>query len=459
MAKLPCLSNTFVIRSGVALIFFGCLLSVGVLTQAGAKAPPPGDDDPAPRKEKPKKNLFDDAEIDESKKPPRNGPPPIVDLKQAAKSESHPIVRELFRTLAVPHDMIRFDFRDEKKLPRQTDYARIKPLAKFFGDKKAFNEPVSFEEFDKDWNLLKAEQYAPRMVKSVQPYEQIAMAEVDLFMRRDLESGFPPLAPYKQAVAAEQALSAVLLFHESARTTGARAGPDWEPIHVALRKQLLGVLLKEVHELTKLREWENAFAITRRISEAYPDEVDVAGPLAELIKNSLEDPLADSSKRQEARQRLEILKDKFPNVPSVKAFVEELKTKAEALCKQAKALESKANATKDELSQAQELYAKALDTWPDLPGLRAYANQARLKYPVLRVGVKQWPRYMSPGLAYTDSERRVVEFLFESLVKFSPDASGQGRYRPGLAEGRPQVISLGRQFQLPATPAGPTTRS
>src|SRR5579862_1563506 len=37
-----------------ALLFFGCLLSVGFLANVAAKAPPPGEDDPAPRKEKPK---------------------------------------------------------------------------------------------------------------------------------------------------------------------------------------------------------------------------------------------------------------------------------------------------------------------------------------------------------------------------------------------------------------------
>src|SRR5262249_35853408 len=59
----------------------------------------------------------------------------------------------------------------------------------------------------------------------------------------------------------------------------------------------------------------------------------------------------------------------------------------------------------------------------------------------------------SPSWACTDTEHQVVEMLFESLVKLSPDSSGVSHYNPGLAEGKPREIPLsrqmGREFRLP----------
>jgi ABC-type oligopeptide transport system substrate-binding subunit len=67
----------------------------------------------------------------------------------------------------------------------------------------------------------------------------------------------------------------------------------------------------------------------------------------------------------------------------------------------------------------------------------------------LRVGVRHLPKHLSPAQAWTPSELRAVELLFEGLVKLSPDGEGGWQYRPGLAEGRPIVKSLGREFRLP----------
>src|SRR5262249_32020309 len=58
-------------------------------------------------------------------------------------------------------------------------------------------------------------------------------------------------------------------------------------------------------------------------------------------------------------------------------------------------------------------------------------------------------RYLTPGLAVTDSELRAVELLFESLIKVVPAPDGSMQFKPGLADGRPRVAPLGRQFHLP----------
>ena len=45
-------------------------------------------------------------------------------------------------------------------------------------------------------------------------------------------------------------------------------------------------------------------------------------------------------------------------------------------------------------------------------------NQIRGK--ALRVGVRSLPKFLSPGWAVTDSERRAVELMFEGLMKVEP---------------------------------------
>ncbi len=97
-----------------------------------------------------------------------------------------------------------------------------------------------------------------------------------------------------------------------------------------------------------------------------------------------------------------------------------------------------------------DLLKQAEETWPQLPGLRAFRMEMAESYPILRVGVRgELPKYLSPARACTDTEVRAVELLFESLVKLTPDEAGVMRYRTGLAEGRPAVVALGRRFSLP----------
>ncbi len=443
------------LRYGLAILFVGSLVYLSSLT-----AQDPGKGDPAkqPGAAKDKDKLFDDAEIDESKvKPNRAGPPPVIDLKKASREAKQPAVRQLFSDLALPYDQINYQMREPPPF-RNAGYSRVKPLDKFYSDKVRPHGDLQAEEFQSDETVKKIS-VPPFQIVAVVPYEQVAQDRVKAFLSKDIAD----LPAYNRAVAAEQVLSNVILWHESARSRNVRSGSEWEAVLAGLRKQLFGVLLDELKELTSSQDWEAAYALTQRLSENYPDEADAAGPLADLIQKSLKAPL-DPTMRQRPRQWLVQLQEKNPNNAGINNIVAGLKDQAQKLWTEAKALESSKN--QDDLNRAQELMQRALDVW-ELPGLRASAGLLRNTYPVLRVGVRAWPKYMSPGMATTDTEpwpkymspgmattdteHRVVEFLFESLVKFSPDASGMGRYKPGLAEGRADVISLGRQFRLPET--------
>jgi ABC-type transport system substrate-binding protein len=428
-------------RCCVALSLIGCLLLFTVHGDVGAQTP----DDKGGAAKKDKGGLFDDAEIDETKaKPDPAGPPHIIDLKKAAndlKLKLHNRVRLLFAELAEPHD--RINYHTEKPF-KAKGYSDVKPLPKYYDDKNPLRDELAVEEFNDAFEILDKPLKVPsKEVLSIKPYEKIALDSVAKFMEQSIND----LPQYSQALAAEQAISFVLDWHEKARARGVRSGVEWDTLVASLRKQLLRVNLVKLKTLTELHEWDAAFALAKRLTEGNPDEAAVAGPFAELMQQSLTSPL-DPQMRELARQQLEKLHEAFPNNKPINEVVDKLKDKTERLLAEAKKLASNSNATREELEKSQHLIAQALETWPSYPGLRDYAGQIRIKYPILRVGVRALPKFMSPSMACTDTERRMVEFLFESLVKYSPDATGMGHYHSGLAEGRAEVIPLGRQFQL-----------
>jgi peptide/nickel transport system substrate-binding protein len=68
--------------------------------------------------------------------------------------------------------------------------------------------------------------------------------------------------------------------------------------------------------------------------------------------------------------------------------------------------------------------------------------------PVLYVGVRSLPEWLSPATAWTNPERQAVELLFERLVREVYDNELGERYLPGLADGLPEVIPGGRRCRL-----------
>ena len=207
------------------------------------------------------------------------------------------------------------------------------------------------------------------------------------------------------------------------------------------------MLLEELDQLKIAKAWDQAFALTRRMAETYtkPKEHErIAKPLAELLESALKDDKYDPDRMKEARQRLRQLEDQFPNSGVLKPIHDSLRRQAEALYERAEVL------VKDKReAEALPLLKLAQETYPELPGLRALLIATDKSYQILRVHMRELPKYLSPARATTDSERRAVELLFESLVNLLPDDRGMLYYRPSLAVGRPKVIRLGREFKLP----------
>lgn len=419
----------------------------------GAKETPgkkPGgrkeDDDPAP----PPKVVR--VEEDEPKTKPGGRPAdaPEIDLKLALRHAQHFAIKNLFRELATPHDVI--VFRALGGVGRGQRIENVQPLPSYIADLESYRGDLALTPIDEEGKPGKSYNPTKTSVQSITHYERLAMDKVRELFEQHYDQLKPEDKKYLSRrdllVAAEQALGAALRFHESARSHNQRRGEAWEPIEAALRKQLLDVRLEQLDDVAAARDWDQAFALTRRLAAAYPakeDQARIARPLSEMVKKAMAGTDIGDASLREARRRLRQLEQQFPGSEVVVPIREGLQESARSLLEAAKQMGKDPKG----LKRALELLAEAEETWPELPGLRAYRIQLTQSHPVLRVGVRELPRLLSPAKMATDSELRAVELLFESLVKLGPDDSGMLRYHAGLAEGRPRVVVLGRRFQLP----------
>jgi ABC-type oligopeptide transport system substrate-binding subunit len=78
-----------------------------------------------------------------------------------------------------------------------------------------------------------------------------------------------------------------------------------------------------------------------------------------------------------------------------------------------------------------------------VPPLLGQENQS-----VLYVGVRSLPEYLSPALAFTWTERQMLDLLFERLVEPVEDERGVQQFRPRLAADMPRVSPLQREFHI-----------
>ncbi len=409
------------------------------------------------RKPTPKRKVIRVEEEDDPKDkntPTRPSAPASGDLKLLAQQARHLGVQQLFLDLAVPHDHVVFKKAEHVTIGQNSKQEQedVQPIPIRLGNKPTKpRKGLTLRKLDG-----KPVNRSLMSIQYVEPYETIAQKQVRAFLKEsETFDQLPPqnnlhLSRYDMLVAAEQALSAVLRWHESARQTGQREGEAWAPIEASLRKQLLDdILLKQLRHFAESRDWERVLTLTRRLASSYPSKADreqIGHPVAEMLKSALNNPTGSLETKQTARKRLQDLEMEFPDIAVFQPISDELRKHAQGLLTTAKEL----GKGKDNLPQVRELLSQAEEIWPQLPGLRAYKIELSTDHPVLSVGVRgPLPKYLSPALACTDTERRAVEMLFESLVKLVPDDTGIFRYRPGLAEDRPTVVPLGRQFQLP----------
>jgi peptide/nickel transport system substrate-binding protein len=450
-----------------------CALVLGGLTTAAlvdAQPPAAGKTKPKPKaepgkdtKKRPVEEMEDTPQPTpkvirvEEEEPKASGPQtrladvPEEDLNQAARRARHPALRKFFTELASPYDLV--TFRALEGVGKAEREERVEPIPQFVGSdvENVSGDLQLFYVDAKGKRTGQDEKPTKTSIKFVRHYEQRVLDAVQEFLARhyERESGEEAISMHDQLVAAESALSAAIRLHTS-RVGKQRKSEAWEPVEAALRKKLVEVHIAELNDLADSKSWDEAIALTQRLVKTYerPDEqTKIAGPLANLLSRALSGPGGyDEEQKRDVRQRLRQLEEQFPDRKIITTpIAEKLRLEAGNLLEEAKRL----GKDKKALPQALVKLAMAEETWPQYPGLRAYRIELSQTYPVLRVGVRELPVFLSPAKAVTDTELRALDLLFESLVKACPDEQGVVRYRPGLAEGRPRVVPLGREFQLP----------
>ena len=418
-------------------LLLALLAGAFVLARPDGKPRKEEEDDPPAKKEveeappKPGKSRV----LDIDDEPKEKAPKPAGDLAELARTERDAQTKALYERLAVPADVLTLRLDVEKNIIKTL---RVKPMSRFIADPRALKEPITVRPLATPGKERKVSNHA---VRKVRYYEQVAADEAEKFMDRAEEPR------YAKLVAAEQALSAAIRFHQSAAQRGIREGAEWNPLEERLRKLLVRALLGQMDSLVESKAWKAAFDLTARLAEAAPrasgpENAEVVGKVASFLRKALNDPSFASM--EEIRRRMQQLEDLFPGAGVGKPLRDELRRRAAGLMEQAKQF-----AEKGDNPKAIDLLRQAEKTWPDLPGLRECQTGIDRTYQMLRVGGRGLPEPRWPAQSSTESERRVEDLLFEGLVQLVPDKEGRLYYRPQLAQSRPQVLALGRRFVLP----------
>jgi ABC-type transport system substrate-binding protein len=366
------------------------------------------------------------------------------DLAAALKETKNPVLQNFYGALSVPYDEVTFD--------NNQNVTRVKPLADYFPSDggKIRLKGQKLTSLDEDGKPIKhSGGIVPTEADSIVPFEKLAINRIDKF----LNGAFDRDPSDKKYVSTEQMLQAASLAMESVahshdymRAHDVRRGAKWDPITKEVEAELLKVHRKNVEYLAANRGWDKTYEFASRIAKDHTKDAErmqIAQPLISLTEKLLEGGNSEE-KLKEVQKRLALIELKFPGTAAKSASADQLKSHAEALFRQAKELAGKEGQTQ----KAIDLMNSADQIWPGLPGLHDERLKLRDTYPVLKVGVRDLPVNFLPGLAATDSERWANELLFESLVSPTYDKDGGQDYVPVLAEARPHLVPMGRQFQL-----------
>jgi ABC-type transport system substrate-binding protein len=451
-----------------------CVLLLGGVAATGWVAGQPPADKPKPKAsgKTPQKKVDEQEDedvkvnrVDEDSvraKGPQSQPAdmPEIDLKLAAPRVRHPAVRKMFLELAVPHDVVVFKAFERAGRPERELW--VEPISDYLGTEeflRNFRGDLTVQPIGEPGKPKGApEKPTPEKptltsIKTIRHYERLVLDQVQEVLDSHFEKNDPGdsskyLSRRDQFLRAEQALAAAVRFHKSAHDRGQRKGDAWEALEADLHRELLKVQIAQLNELADERDWDQAFALTRRLAATYTNVADqnqIARPLTDVLARALSKEALTDDQMRDARKRLRQLVEQYPDSKIIAPIAQSLQEQARLLFAEAKRL-GKDETTRERVTQ---LLQMAVETWPELDGLRAYVIEMNVEHPILRVAVRELPVNLSPAKAATDAELRAVELLFEGLVKACPDDQGVIRYRQGLAVGRPRVVPLGREFQLP----------
>jgi peptide/nickel transport system substrate-binding protein len=447
-------------RLRIAAVITSYLLVAGLM--AFAAQPPEVEDSKAKQKKKigvededSKGTVKKKIVVDDPEPPVRGGPAApggsrpdsrLDELDRSAANAKNSAVKKLLAGFIVPFDRI---------TEKGNAVERVKPIPLLWGkDEFPAKQEFPITPLDGTGKELGSRKIAVANVKKIEPFEHIAVAEVEAWLKqKPVGTGPGPddLTGEEQLSAAEKVLAAVLRFHEYARDNGIRKSKSWDGVHKPLADHLLDVRLKQLQRAKAGQDWQRARQFGTKLMLLYPKDPAVAKEVA-VARVAEAELLMKSNKHEDrvkARELLDEFESRFPGAggEQVRAIRKELNSEAVHLFERAKELQKKGNAVeaRNDLDRAE-----ALD--PTVPGLRELKREIGSGYPVLYVGVRQWPERMSPATARFDSERQAAELLFEGLLEEVPDGSGGVRYRIGAAASYPLMIPGGRELAIRQTP-------
>ena len=389
------------------------------------------EEETAPKKPLKKIEIPDDP-------PPKitPGTPNVVpDLGRAAETAfEHPTLKAFFVKLAVAHDRVTLTTNRAQ---------RIAPVPLVFGKDKFPNE-FGVQPLDDRNQPGEDVTLVPSQVRSILPYEQIALNEVETLLKLPTNPAAPSMKD--RLLAAERLLAQVLFFHEDAVEKERRMGKSWERYKVALNDKLLEVRLGLGKETAAAKDWPALKEMIQRYSERYRTQPKVLQEFAALRLSEAEE-LVKQEKVADWESALAILRNyesQYPNTATeaVKRLRAAFGAKAKEL------LDSAQKQAAGNQAEARNILRTIETIAPDQPGLQELRNQLRSGTGTLIVGTRRMPELMSPALARYDSEKQVAELLFEGFYEAVPDEALGTVYRPALGAHKPRVIPGGREIDL-----------
>ena len=361
---------------------------------------------------------------------PKNLPKNVVydrstELIRAAATTPYPELRPFLAKYAVAFDQL---YEPGRKI------TRITPVPPLWGSD---NYPPKFGVSELD------ERNQPQEVLSVEsskvfrvvPFERIALKDVEeLLNPKEPDPTLAEVPTEEILSAAEQVLTRVLFFHSLAVEKQQRRSPNrdhWKPIQEALYQKLTDVRVKRIEELSKTKQWTKLAETSERLLRLYDKQPEItetiyAARLGEAVELVESERITDLER---GRELLNEYDSRFPTSGNAvaKKVRDRLGQRAETIMNDAQ------RALRQDQSQARNLLKTVEAIDPDNAQLRNMQQTLRSDYPVLIVGTRRMPEFMSPTLARLDSEHWGVELMFEGLMERVPDKELGVRFVPTLA--------------------------
>jgi peptide/nickel transport system substrate-binding protein len=373
------------------------------------------------------------------------GTPPDVKLDElfrGAEETAHPAIKDLYQKHVVPFD----------RLHTKGGFSRIKPIPVARGERL----PLQFgiQELKRDGQFGEVQGVNASDVRKIEYFEEIALVESNIVLTYKpfgTAGGPEGWTAADQLGAAERVMAAALRFHDFARENPRerpiRKGRGWDELRKPLADRLREVRLLSLKNAVTVSDWPRVRETGSRLMLAYPKDAGVAAEVASARVLEAKRLLASEKHfdHVKARELLDEFEARYPGgggepVRAIRAELTALAQRAFTRAKDKKAV--------NDLTTARDALAQAAALDPTIPGLRDMQRELKAGYQTLYVGVRDYPVMLSPATARLDSEKQVVELVFEGLLAEVPDDGGGARYRPGVAATMPTVVPGGREFLL-----------